>query len=105
TPPVVMPINTDAYDTSKLLPNQKHKPADVEAAFVGQGRLTAAIVSEVVNRCKDRMGVMFFAATIQHAREIMDSLPGNSQLITGDTPKTERAKTPEDFQVQKFKYL
>lgn len=105
TPPVVVPINSDAYDTSRLLPNTKHKAVDIEAAFVGHGRLTASIVAEVVERCRDRRGVMFFAATIQHAEEVMASLPAGARLITGDTPRTQRDKIYEDFEAQAFKYL
>lgn len=90
TPMVIGAINQDdAYDTSgiELLPNGTLNPSTVDRAFVGHGRKTAAIVSDVVSKAQSRPGgVMLFAATVRHAEEIMASLPPhNSALVTGDT--------------------
>lgn len=98
----------DGYDTSHLEMSSTNKftQQSVEQAFEGHGRKTAEIVSQVVDYSHLRNGVMFFAATIQHAEEIIASLPcDNSRLVTGKTPKKEREKIINDFKSQRFKYL
>lgn len=106
TPPLVKDINVDTYDVSNLQPNARNTAAAIDQAFVGHGRKTAAIVADVVNQCKDRKGVMIFAATIRHAEEVMASLPkGKARLVTGKTPKKERSDIIAAFKRQEFKYL
>ncbi|MDQ1264567.1 MAG: ATP-dependent helicase, partial [Campylobacterota bacterium] len=79
---------------------------DIERVFEGQGRKTAEIVKDIVGHSIDRQGVIIFGATIQHAKEIMESLPiENSALITGLTPKKERENILKKFQNKKIKYL
>jgi DNA repair protein RadD len=51
---------------------------------------------------------MWFAATVQHAQEIMASLdPANARMIGGqiNTNKAERAKLVSDFKAQRFRHL
>lgn len=105
TPPVIGKIN-EAYDTGGLvlLPNGKFDAATVDAAFVGHGRKTAAIVADVVSQAAARKGVVFFAATVRHAEEIIASLPpGLSALITGETDNRERIL--KRFDNREIKYL
>ena len=81
---------------------------DIESVFEGQGRLTASIVADVVAHSHDRRGVMLFAATVQHAKEILDSLPPhNSRMIGGEVnmKKAERETLINDFKQQRFKYI
>ena len=89
TPMVVGAASAFGYDTSKLKLNSagKFDPSAVDQAFVGHGRLTAAIVGDVLEQSAGRTGgVMFFAATIQHGEEIMASLPPhNSAFVHGGT--------------------
>lgn len=88
TPMVVGAINATGYDTSglRLLPNGHFEDAAVERAFVGHGRETAAIVADVMHQASNRKGgIMYFAATVAHAQEIMASLPPQSSaMVTGD---------------------
>lgn len=101
-------INAAKYDTGglKVQSNGQYSPATVKAAFEGWGRRTAAIVADVVAQTQDATGVMLFAATRQHAREIMASLhPDNSALIDGETSKAEREKIVKAFKARKFLYL
>ena len=107
TQPIAEDIE-NTYDTSKLEKSASGKftTESIEQAFEGKGRLTAAIVAQVVAMSQNKMGVMFFASTIQHAHEIMESLPkSNSRIITGATKKKEREQIVSDFKLQKFKYL
>lgn len=101
-------INASKYETDglKVQSNGQFSAATVKAAFEGWGRRTAAIVADVVAQTQEATGVMLFAATRQHAREIMSSLhPDNSALIDGETPKAEREKIVKDFKAGKFLYL
>ena len=96
------------YDTSELVLNKtgNYDAATVDKAFVGKGRLTADIVADVVAQSTNRKGVMFFAATVQHAYEILESLPPEkSAIVTGETPASERELTLLRFKNQVLKYI
>lgn len=108
TKPVLGSAQTEGYDTANLQPNRQGKfdSEAVDRAYHGHGRKTAAIVGDVVAQSRDRQGVMFFAATVQHANEIMASLPpGLSALVTGETPNKERAQILSRFKARVVKYL
>jgi len=80
--------------------------ADVDRAYHGHGRLTGHIVADVMAQCQGRKGVLFFAATVRHAEEVMASLPPEmSALVTGKTPKPERESILARFKDQQIKYL
>lgn len=101
-------INASKYDTSglKIQANGQYSQATVKAAFEGWGRKTATIVADIVAQTQDATGVMIFAATVQHAKEVMASLhPDNSRLITGETKKADRDRYIADFKARKFLYL
>lgn len=88
TPMVIGSINqAQAYDTSGLvlLPNGTFNSSAVERAFEGHGRKTAAIVADVLQQARNRKGgIMYFAATVRHAQEILASLPpATSAMVTG----------------------
>jgi len=83
-------ISAERYDTESLALNSMNKfdSKEVDRVFVGQGRKTASIVADAVNRALPGGRVIFFAATIQHAKEILASLPAwNSAIVTGDNEK------------------
>lgn len=106
SPPVFPDTMSQGYDTSGLVLNSSGQwNADtVDRAFVGKGRLTADIVQDVLNHSWDRKGVIFYAATIEHAREILASLPPEkSGIVT--SKDGNRAQTVKDFKAQKIKYL
>lgn len=106
TPPLIGPINAGSYDTSnlRLQPNGKFDPHAIDQAFVGHGRETSQIVLDVMQQSRAAKGVVFFAATIQHAHEIMASLPPDmSAIITGTTK--DRDRILKRFERQQIKYL
>jgi DNA repair protein RadD len=108
TPPVIGEINSERYDTSGLVLNAQHKfdAAAVDRAYHGQGRKTAAIVEDVVLQARDRRGVMFFAATVRHAHEVLESLPPElSALVTSETKPSDRDRILKAFKAQKIKYI
>lgn len=108
TRPVIGETGAEHYDTSALAVNSRGQfdAGAVDRAYHGHGRKTAAIVADVVARSRDRMGVMLFAATVRHAEEVLASLPPDlSAMITGDTPKGERASIIARFKARRIKYL
>jgi DNA repair protein RadD len=108
TPPVIGAVGAEGYDTSNLIPNAQGKfdSQAVDRAYHGKGRKTAAIVADVVRQAQGRQGVMFFAATVQHAHEVLASLPPElSAIVTGETPKKERGSILARFLARKIKYL
>ena len=56
------------------------------------------IISQIEEFAETRKGVMIFAATVEHAREITGLLPsGDAALITGETPGPEREIQADRF--------
>lgn len=114
TPMEIAAINSEKYETGgiRLMPNGKFNTSDVEMAFEGHGRKTAAAVADVVRFAQTvRGGVMLFAATVPHAREIMASLPPeNSAMVTGEECILRgRTATRKDvisaYKAQEIRYL
>ncbi|MCA1770977.1 MAG: DEAD/DEAH box helicase [Halomonas sp.] len=69
-------------------------------------RATPGIIAEVVERARERQGVMLFAASVAHAEEILGYLPAReSALITGETPSAERERLINAFKARQLKYL
>jgi DNA repair protein RadD len=93
------------YDTSELVGTVFDSHL-VEKAFEGHGRLTSAIVADIVEQARYRKGVIIFCATVKHAIETLASLPPEiSAMVTGETPKKEREKILSLFQKKQIKYL
>lgn len=110
TRPLIGKAGVDGYsiDGLKLNKSGTFAAEDLDEAFCGKGTKTSAIVADVINQgnSMNARGVMFFAATVRHAQEIMESLPAyNSALVTGETPKKERKRIIKDFKARKIKYL
>lgn len=93
TPMIVGSIGAESYDALSLTPNRmgKFDDKEVERVFVGHGRKTAYIVADFMRRLHDRKSIVVFAATVQHAEEIMASLhPKIAAMITGCTKNREK---------------
>jgi DNA repair protein RadD len=108
TPPVVGSLRADSYKTKHMRLNSmgQFSKEDVDRAYHGQGRKTAAIIADIVAQSQDRMGVLIFAATVRHAQECLDSLPPElSAIVTAKTPPKERASILSRFKRQEIKYI
>lgn len=108
TPPVIGKIGSDKYQTLDMALNARgqFEKADVDRAYHGHGRKTAGIIADIVEKSRNRRGVMIFAATVQHAEECMASLPpGMSAMVTGKTQTDERRRIIKAFKEQRIKYI
>lgn len=109
TPMQIGAINSESYDTSGLHLNRmgQFNEDEVDRAFVGHGRKTAAIVADVIEKARPYPGgVMLFAATVRHAEEIMASLPPSmSGMVIGDTDKKERKAIIKAYKERRVRYL
>jgi DNA repair protein RadD len=107
TPPEMLASDRH-YDAARLQLNKQNQfdAGEVAQVFEGKGRLTADIVADVIGKADHRFGVMFFAASIQHAQEIMESLPPeHSRLVTGATAKADRARILSEFKAGLIHYI
>lgn len=104
TPVQMVPAPAIRYDFSGAV--EGWTEAALDRALAGQGALTPAIVDHLVSLCQDRRGVMIFAASRKHARDILARLPAEeAALILGDTPTPERQALIEAFKAKRLKYL
>lgn len=108
TPPERLDMPVVQYDFSRLQAqsNGLFSEADLNRELKKQQRITPHIISQIMEFAATRKGVMIFAATVEHAKEIVGLLPAeDAALITGDTPGAERDVLIEDFKAQRFRYL
>jgi len=108
TQPTIGKINSGHYETKEMSVNKlgNFDKADIDRAYHGHGRLTSAIINDVVSQSQNRQGVLIYAATIQHAKEVLASLPPKlSSIVTGDTDKSERARILKRLREKRLKYV
>ena len=107
-PPRVEDAPIAQYDFAALPADASAGEAEVNRLLVSHPRVTEAIVAQVVSlaRAQQRRGVMLFAASVAHAREIAGYLPDSEvALILGDTPVGERDAQIAAFRERKLRYL
>ena len=69
-------------------------------------RVTQAVTEQILQLSTDRQGVMIFAATIDHAKEIVGYLPADkTALVTGKTKLKQRDTLISAFKTKEIKYL
>lgn len=108
TLPVMGGTNAEGYQTKGMVLNRmgQFSAEDIDRAYHGQGRKTAAIINDIVEQAAGRRGVLIFAATVRHAHECLQSLPPElSAIVTAETPKAERERILRDFKAQRIKYI
>ncbi|MET0389738.1 MAG: DEAD/DEAH box helicase [Polyangiales bacterium] len=107
-PPRVEDAPIAQYDFSALAADPNAGEAEVNRLLVSHPRVTQAIVVQVMSlaEAQVRAGVMLFAASVAHAREIASYLPpGEVALILGETPLPERDALIAAFRERKLRYL
>lgn len=108
TPPERLDMPVVQYDFSRLQARENglFSEADLNRELRQQQRITPHIISQIVEFAQTRQGVMIFAATVEHAREVTGLLPAASAaLITGDTPGPERDRLITAFKNRDYRYL
>lgn len=108
TPPSMVDAPVAQYDFSQLNPgsNGEYNSREVNQLLVQHPRVTRSICEQIKTLAESRQGVMIFAATVEHAKEIHSYLPAaESALITGATALQERDELINRFKDRGFKYL
>ncbi|TYC57647.1 DEAD/DEAH box helicase [Marinobacter sp. BW6] len=96
------------YDFSALSQDRfgEYAEKDVNQLLSKHKRVTRAIIEQVMELAAERLGVMIFAATVEHAREITGYLPEHeTALVTGATDLKDRDLLIQRFKQRQLKYL
>jgi DNA repair protein RadD len=107
TQPIKIDSPVACYDFSSLkLERGRFIHAQIEEVLKDQKRITPLIIKNIIEMAEDRKGVMIFTSSVNHAIEIMQSLPPFiSALVTGETPAQERDEMISAFKAEKLKFL
>ncbi|TMM46923.1 DEAD/DEAH box helicase [Colwellia ponticola] len=108
TEPNVVDATIEHYDFSSLRTNAsgEYSPTDINHLLNKNPRVTQGIIEQVIELGHKRQGIMVFAATVEHAKEVFSYLPAKlSALITGATDNNERDKLIKAFKRKEIKYL
>ena len=108
TEPNLVDATIEHYDFSSLRSNAsgEYNPTDMNHLLNKNPRVTQGIIEQVIELGEERQGIMIFAATVEHAKEVFSYLPTKvSALITGATDNTERDKLIKAFKRKEIKYL
>lgn len=102
-PPVFKTTANDTHYNTEIFNGKSVSNAKAATAFEGKRETAAKFVYDFLAKTQDRHSCLIFAQTIQHAKEILEFLPENSELITGKTKNREAVfKRFENFEI---KYL
>jgi len=108
TKPTLIDAAIAHYDFGSLSAqkNGEYNSNEVNSLLTQYPRVTQAICQQVIELSAQRQGVMIFAATTKHAREIMGYLSDHDcAMILGSTPNQERDDIINDFKHKRIKYL
>ncbi len=108
TEPKLVDATIEHYDFSALKENAsgEYNPRDVNTLLSKNHRVTKGIIEQVIELSESRQGVMIFAATVDHAKEVFSYLPSeHSALITGATDNDKRDYVIKAFKQKEIKYL
>lgn len=104
----IMDMAVIGYDFSAVQSSATghYKEAELDRVVKKSQRVTPKIIEQVIAAARDRLGVMIFASTVNHAQEIMGYLGDeNAALVIGDTPFEERDRIINAFKQRQIKYL
>ena len=108
TPATLLDAPVALYDFERLRPSASgaYAEAELNAVLKGSKRATKRIIAQIVDKAKDRRGVMVFAATVAHAKEVLTYLPPeNSAIIIGDMKIKARDSVINAFKQGHIKFL
>lgn len=96
------------YDFEQLRPSASgyYNETDLNRVVLNSKRATAQITEQIIAQAETRQGVMIFAASVAHAKEIIGYLPPEcSAIITGDMHQRARDSVITAFKQQQIKFL
>lgn len=108
SPVEVLDAPVALYDFEQLRPKQSgmFSTTDLNNVLQKSKRATARIIEQVLSLSEDREGIMIFAATVEHAKEIMGYLPTDcSAMVIGDMKQSARDSVIQAFKNREIKYL
>ena len=110
TPPIHYDAAVAHYDFSLLTESldgeQNTDDIALNELIHKHPRVTKAVTEQILQLSQDREGVMIFAATVDHAKEICAYLPEQqTALITGATKIKQRDTLIAAFKAKHIKYL
>ena len=108
TPPREVDAAISHYDFSSLQSDSfgRYSNDDMNQLLAKNSRATKAIMQQVIEYSEQREGIMIFAATVLHAKEVFSYLPQQqAALITGDTANADRDNIIMAFKQRRIKYL
>jgi len=106
-PPERLDMPVVQYDFSRLQAQENglFSEADLNRELKQQQRITPHIIQQIVEFARERQGVMIFAATVEHAKEILGLLPDSKALISAGTPAAERDALITAFKARELLYM
>ena len=108
TKPALVNAAVAQYDFSALAQDRfgEYAEKEVNQLLGKHKRVTRAIIEQVMELAVERQGVMIFAATVDHAREITGYLPEHQTAqVTGATDLKDRDLLIQRFKQRQLKYL
>lgn len=110
TPPNVVDATIEHYDFSTLIPNAsgEYIQREVNELLQRYPRVTQGICEQITDltQAQGYQGVMIFAATVEHAKEIVSYLPEQeTALVVGSTHHQERSDLIRRFKEKELRYL
>ncbi|PQQ36650.1 DEAD/DEAH box helicase [Photorhabdus laumondii] len=107
-PPKRLDMPVMQYDFSQVRSSQQSifNETALNHEIKRQKRITPHIIRQIIEYSADRKGVMLFAATVEHAKEIFQLLPsGQAALVSADTSTADRDRFIEAFKTQRLRYM
>ena len=107
-PPERLDMPVLQYDFSQVSVNQSgiFSEQELNLSLKKQQRITPKIVAQIIEYATPLQGCMIFAATVEHAKEILSYLPQDTAaLVTADTPSLERQSIIQQFKNKQLHYL
>lgn len=101
-----MPVLQYDFSQVSLTSSGIFNEQELNLSLKKQQRITPKIVAQIVEYAASSQGCMIFAATVEHAKEILSYLPKNTAaLITAETPATDRQTLIQQFKDKQLHYL
>ncbi|MBP6122713.1 MULTISPECIES: DEAD/DEAH box helicase [Providencia] len=107
-PPERLDMPVLQYDFSQVSINKSgiFSEQELNLSLKKQQRVTPKIVAQIIDYALPLQGCMIFAATVEHAKEILSYLPKHTAaLVTADTPAAERQDVIKQFKNKKLHFL